>query len=157
MSRKLRQIEYEVLRKVAVELYNTKKLPQQEIGELLGVSQSAVCNWLRLSKSGELDWTKLKNSTGVKPKLSDSEFQSVLVELEQGAEFFGFEGNYWTSARISTVIERLTGVKYDADHLSRKLRQVRWSFKNPLIKARQQNAEKVKDWKENKLEAIKKK
>ncbi len=157
MSKKLSRQEYEVYRKKAVELYNEKNLTQKAIGELLGVAQSAVSSWIKKSQTGDESWHRHKKGTGAPPKISDADFLEVLSELEQGAEAYGFEGEYWTAGRISRVMEEVLGVKYDPDHLSRKLRQAKWSFKNPLLKARQQSAAKVSEWKEERLPNLKKK
>lgn len=156
MARKLTKQEYEVYRKKAVELYKEMGLTQTQIADLLGVAQSAVSGWIKKSESGQGDWHKFKKGTGAPPKLSDEQFLTALDELAKGAVAHGFEGDFWTAARASAVIERLYGVKYDPDHLGRKLKKAKWSFKNPILKARQQSATKVAQWKEERLADLKK-
>lgn len=156
MAKKLTVKEYEVYRKKAVDLYTNKQMTQKAIADLLGVGQSAVSNWIKKSKSGESDWHKFKKGTGANPKISDEQFQVALDELQKGAIAHGFEGEYWTAARVSVVIERLFGVKYDSDHLGRKMGKAKWSFKNPILRARQQSATKVSQWKEERIPDLKK-
>jgi transposase len=156
MSKKLSQSEYDAFKKRAVALSEEKQLSQCQIADLFGVGQPTVSRWLRQSKSGDVDWHKSKRGSGAPPKLSAEQFLLVLEELKKGAVAHGFEGEYWTTGRASEMIERVFGVKYDPDHLGRKLGQANWSFKNPRLKARQQSAEQVEQWHQNRLPNLKK-
>jgi transposase len=42
--------------------------------------------------------------------------------MRQGAGAHGFDTDHWTLARITTVIERLTGVGYHRGHVWKLLR-----------------------------------
>jgi transposase len=156
MSERLSKKEYEVYRKKAVELYEKQHLTQTQIATVLGVAQSAVCNWIKRSRSGKPEWHLNQKGSGAKARVTDEQFQVVLKELEKGATAHGFQREYWTAARVGKVIERLYKVKYSSDHIGRKLRKAKWSFKNPLLKARQQSTPKVAEWKYARLPALKK-
>ena len=48
--------------------------------------------------------------------------------LWHGAEAYGFRGSAWTCGRVAKVIEQEFGVAYDKGHVSRLLKQLRWTL-----------------------------
>jgi len=66
-------------------------------------------------------------------------------------------GDLWTRKRVGAVIERLFGQKYDPSQIGRILKKAGWSKQKPQVKAGQQKPEKVREWKEERLSALKKK
>jgi transposase len=61
--------------------------------------------------------------TGPDPRLSDAQLAAINQALQQGARARGFDSDHWTLDRVTTVIERLTGVAYHPGHVWRLLRR----------------------------------
>ena len=60
--------------------------------------------------------------TGQATRLSDAQLAAIDQALSQGAGAHGFDTDHWTLARITTVIQRLTGVAYHRGHVWKLLR-----------------------------------
>jgi transposase len=59
-------------------------------------------------------------------RLSDDQRAAIVQALRQGARAHGFDTDHWTLARITTVIQRLTGVAYHRGHTWKLLRRMGW-------------------------------
>ena len=66
--------------------------------------------------------------------------------LSQGAEAHGFRGEFWTCARVAWVIEQEFGVHYHRAHVSRLLKQLKWTPQKPLKRATQRNEGQIELW-----------
>jgi transposase len=51
--------------------------------------------------------------------------------VEQGAEPFGFHGEFWTGTRMAEVIRRRFGVSYSSRHATRLLAELGHSCQKP--------------------------
>jgi hypothetical protein len=67
-------------------------------------------------------------------RLSDSQLAAIDQALRQGARGHGFDTDHWTLARITRVIERLTGVGYHPGHVWKLLRH-RFKWKRASMAA----------------------
>jgi hypothetical protein len=59
---------------------------------------------------------------------------------------YGFCGPVWTCGRIARVIEEEFGVAYDKGHVSRLLRQLRWTPQMPVRRAAQRDEKAIGHW-----------
>lgn len=66
--------------------------------------------------------------------------------LWHGAEAYGFRGSVWTCGRIAKVIEEEFGVAYDKGHVSRLLKQLRWTPQMPIRRASQRDEAAIARW-----------
>jgi transposase len=108
-------------RKRALELkqYGWK---QREIAAALGVSAAAVSQWAAETRvRGREAWRAKPRPTG-RMKLTPDQLHLVPELLSHGAEAYGFRGEFWTCARVATVIREAFGVSYHKAHVSRLLR-----------------------------------
>ncbi|GAB3967577.1 hypothetical protein GCM10028806_10240 [Spirosoma terrae] len=94
--------------------------------------------------------------TGAPARLSAEQLGQLVIELNKGAEHHGFSGTVWTRPRINEVIRRFFGVSYDPSQVGRILKKVGWSRQLPQRKARQQDAQAVALWREQRLPELKK-
>src|SRR6266511_1522911 len=66
---------------------------------------------------------EVARTTGYAPRLSDQQLAAIDQALRQGARTHGFPTDHWTLGRITSVIERLTGVAYHPGHTWKLLRR----------------------------------
>jgi transposase len=97
---------------------------QYRIAAALGVSQSAVSQWLTSARdSGGVSALRRHQATGRKAFLTNEQFAQLPLSLARGAESFGFADNKWTTWRVAIVIQQRFGVSYHPGHVSRILKQ----------------------------------
>jgi transposase len=67
--------------------------------------------------------------------------------LRQGACANGFDTDHWTLARITSVIERLTGVAYHPGHVWKLLRhRLHYRLQRPARRAVQRDEQAIARW-----------
>jgi transposase len=112
-------------------LANLSDLPlsQTAKGAKVGLTQQMVSYVLK-----NLGVKKTLRKTGAKPRLSAEQLGKLPVFLLQGAEFYGFEGAYWTHQRVQFVIEKEFGVVYQHRQAGRLLAKIGWTRQKPQKK-----------------------
>jgi len=147
--------DYMVFRRRAIELFQQGK-SQKYIYEALGVSQSTVSRWISEFKTkGEASLERPKIG-GSNRKLTPRQVKQLTTMLDEGAEHHGFEGNLWTRARVKDLIERQFGVVYQVRSMSDLLRDLGYTLQKPDRRSYRQDPQKVKQWREETLPALKK-
>src|SRR5262245_13046392 len=119
---------------------------QRAIATALGVSERAVCHWIRRARAGGAEALRRHPAPGAKPKLSTEQRAELLTLLARGAEPSGFLGNAWTAPRVATLLRRQFGVASHPAQLSRLLRQLGWSVQRPITRATQRDAAAIAGW-----------
>jgi transposase len=155
MGAKYKARDYEVLRRRCVELKEAK-WPQKAIAEALGLTEGWVSQTLKKYREAGPAGLLARKPTGAPTKLNQQQLAQLVHELNKGAQQHGYTGAVWTRARVKAVIEKIFGVSYDPTQIGRILKKLGWSLQKPAKKARQQNAQKVQEWRENKLPELKK-
>ncbi|WP_345244987.1 winged helix-turn-helix domain-containing protein [Nibrella saemangeumensis] len=89
-------------------------------------------------------------------KPTAEQLQELVEELRKGALHHGFTGEIWTLQRVGKLIEQLFGISHKQTQVGRILHKLSWSPQKPIRKARQQNAQQVKTWQEERLPELKK-
>lgn len=129
-------------------------LDQKAIAKVVNLSQQMISTIL------DKDANNLPTSTkgsGLKRRLSDAELEKLPVFLNKGTAFYGFEGAYWTHARVGFVIKREFDVEYEKKQVGRILALINWTQQKPQKKDAKQSLEKVEKWKDEDLPNLKKK
>jgi len=124
------------------------------ISGLVNLSQQMVSEVLKKAAFGLPMSTKCK---GVACRLSDEDLKKLPAFLAKGPGCYGFEGAYWTHARVGYVIKKEFGVDYENKQVGRILRLIKWTRQKPQNKDAKQSLEKVEKWKVETLPALKKK
>lgn len=155
MSAKYKPSDYEVLRRRCVELKEAG-WKQKHIASALGLTEGWVSQTLKKYREQGPDGLLARKPTGSPPKITAQELSHLVEELNLGAVSHGFPGHVWTRVRVNVVIGRLFGVSYDPTQVGRLLKKAGWSLQKPAKKARQQNAEKVQQWREETVPVLKK-
>ena len=126
------------------------------IAAALGVTEGAVSQWLKAAREGGAAALRRKVAPGRAPKLGEAERARLPELLDRGAEAFGFEGDFWTTERISRVIQRELGVRYHPAHVSRLVRSLGLSVQKPVRRASQRDEGAIRRWREERWPALKK-
>jgi transposase len=116
------------------------------IAAALGVSQSAVSQWLKRGREGGPEALRTQPPPGRVPRLTVEQLAELPQLLARGAETFGFLGEVWTSKRVATVIRDEFGVHYHPDHVGRLLRTAGWSPQKPIRRATQRDEAAIERW-----------
>lgn len=119
---------------------------QQEIAEVLAVTKGAVSQWMTSVKDGGVETLYARPHTGGPTKLASAQRELIPELLSHGAEAYGFRGEVWTCARVAKVIDWEFGVRYHPDHVSRILKELKWTPQKPIERASQRNEKLIEHW-----------
>ena len=126
------------------------------VARTLQASRQSVSRWYRDWKRGGVAALRGAGRAGRKPKLDRGERQRVDRALRKGARAHGFATERWTLARVTLVIERVTGAHYHPGHVWKILRDMDWSLPRPAKRARERNEDAVRQWISKRWPAVKK-
>jgi transposase len=129
-------------------------LSQKVIGEVLDLSQQMVSKILRRHAQGLPATTK---APGAQRRVCPEQLAKLPEFLAQGAEFYGFTGDYWTHERVRQVIAEEYQVVYGVKQAGRILALINWTWQKPQKKDAKQDPQKVEKWRAEELPALKKK
>ena len=120
---------------------------QAEVAHKLGVARQVVSRWHARWRAGGLQALASRGPTGSAPRLSDAQLHAVDQALRQGARANGFDTDHWTLARITTVIQRLTGVAYHPGHVWKLLRRrLHYRLQRPARRAVERDEQAIARW-----------
>jgi transposase len=120
---------------------------QAEVARTLGVARQNVSRWHAQWRQGGLEGLRSTGPTGYAPRLDHQQLHAIDQALRQGARAHGFDSDHWTLARITTVIERLTGVGYHPGHVWKLLRhQLRYRLQRPARRAVERDERAIARW-----------
>jgi len=100
---------------------------RRDVAAAMDVSERSVSHWDAVARVGGPLALLSSPIPGRPPVLSPEQRRMIPEFLWHGAEAYGFRGSVWTCARIAKVIEEEFGVAYDKGHVSRLLKQLRWT------------------------------
>jgi transposase len=121
---------------------------QRDIADALGASEVSVSRWLARARDGGPEALRARAAPGHPPKLTADQKRQIPEFLWHGAEAYGFRGEVWTCARIARVIEEEFGGRYHKGHVSRLLRELRWTPQVPIRRALQRDEQAIGRWRE---------
>jgi transposase len=153
-----RQLDHgtlEALRIRTVRQVEAGEVSVPEAARALGMSKTAVYNWMTAYRRGGLDALKARPVPGAKPKLTVYE-QRTLFRLiaSKDPRQLEFDFALWTRQRVRELIRREFGVKMHVTAVGRLLRRLGLTPQRPLWRAWQQNPEAVERWKQQEYPAI---
>ena len=128
---------------------------QRRIAQALGVTESAVSQWLKKAKAGGAQALLKRKATGMPRRLSKEQRDRIPALLEKGAQSFGFRGQVWTAGRVAQVLKKELGVAYSERHTRRLLREVGYSPQKPERRATQRDEEAISTWRAETWPALK--
>lgn len=149
--------ELESRRRRAVKLLGEGWLVK-DVAAALGVSRQSVSTWKNAAGSRGARSKALAGKPQHVPqcRLSSKQQAELVKLLRAGPRKAGFATDLWTTRRIAEMVEKRFGVSYHPSHLGRLLHQLGFSCQKPQRRAREQNAEAVKGWREREWVRLKK-
>ena len=146
-------IERSVRNDIVLNLYKSN-FSQKFIGEMVNLTQAMVSKILSKHTQNLPTTVKLP---GYQRRLSGEQLAQLPKFLEQGAEFYGFTGAYWTHDRVKYVMSKEFNVDYEVKQVGRILDLIGWTWQKPQKKEAKQDLKKVEKWVKEDLPALKKK
>ncbi len=120
---------------------------QAQVARTLGVARQNVSRWHAQWRQGGLEALRSAGPTGHAPRLSDQQLHRIDQALRQGARAHGFDTDHWTLARVTTVVERLTGVGYHRGHVWKLLRhRLHYRLQRPARRAVERDERAIARW-----------
>lgn len=121
---------------------------RRDVADALNVTERSVSHWTAVTRVHGLRGLLSAPIPGRPPTLSPEQRRWIPELLWHGAEAYGFRGSVWTCARVAKVIEQEFGVVYDKGHVSRLLRQLRWTPQLPIKRASQRDERAIEQWRD---------
>lgn len=118
----------------------------QEIAEALNVSKAAISQWMRALREHGREALRARAHTGAPRRLDLRAITRLPDCLSHGAEAYGFRGELWTCARVAALIKEEFGVSCHKAHVSRLLKELRWTPQLPIERASQRDEEAIEHW-----------
>lgn len=130
---------------------------QSEVARRVKVCSQTVSRWVAQVAQGGKRSLKKAGRAGRKPRLSAVDRQRLVEWLRQGPERLGYQTPLWTCERVADLIQQELGISYHTGHVWKILRALRWSVQRPVGRALERNEEAIREWKQKRWPAIKKK
>jgi len=132
-------------------------LSQSEVARRLGVTPTAVCQWMKVVEVGGPKALRAIPRSG-RPTFVPRDTLATLPDLlARGALSFGFSTDLWTIPRILQVTEKEWGVRYTPTAMWRLLKRHGLSWQRPRRQAREKDLRKVRNWRQRSWPRYKKK
>jgi transposase len=119
---------------------------QREIAVAMDVTEAAVSRWLAKARSEGEEGLRSQARSGRPSKLTAAEKRLLPDCLWHGAEAYGFQGEFWTCARVAGMLAEEFGVSYSKSQVSRLLKALGWTPQIPITRAIQRDEEAIAQW-----------
>ena len=115
-----------------------------EIADMLGVHRSSIYRWLERSLSDET--VSRAPGSGRPSALSDVDAARLLKVVLKPAGRYGFETDFWTSARLIKVAQDRLRIKMSRSTMCKMLRDADFSYKKPERRYYQASETAREEW-----------
>jgi len=132
-------------------------IPNVEVAEELGINPHTVTDWMTIYRTQGMDGLLWKGNRGRPKKLNDDQREQLKAMLVKGPTAYGYSIGLWTLPRVADVITKEFGITYHESHVWKVLQSIGWSCQKPAKRALERDEAKIKEWKQKKWPAIKKK
>lgn len=134
-----------------------KGVTQSQIARDLRVARQTVVRWVSQYRRDGKQSLRKAGRAGRMPLLDSVQLAQLNLMLLAGPEEFGFSTPLWTCPRVAQVIEVEFGVKYHPGHVWKLLDGMGFSCQRPVGRALERNEDEIRQWKQKRWPAIKKK
>jgi len=119
---------------------------QVEVARKLGVTPAAVSQWVKARNEGGNAALRARSHPGRRPKLNDRQLQQLEKLLQRGPRKHGHATERWTLKRVTGMIEKRFGVRYDPSGVWHVLHRMGWSCQKPERRARKHDESATVQW-----------
>ena len=127
-----------------------------EVGRLVGCAASSVMRWRDARREGGDRALKVRFSPGRPRSLTQAQRQHLVKRLLKGAMANGFSTEWWTSARVASVIQKHCRVQFHRSHVARLLHEWGFSCQKPERQALERNEARIEQGKRRDWPRVKK-
>lgn len=153
-ARKLTAAQLTELRNRAVAAVQRGESPEN-VAKVLGIHRGTLYGWLARYRGGGWGQLEARKRGGRPPKLDAKAMQWVYETVTQGQpDQYQLPFALWTVRLVRDLIAKHLGVQLSASSVHRLLGQLGLSAQRPLWRAWQQDAERVRQWKETVYPAL---
>jgi transposase len=126
-----------------------KGMTVDEAAAVFEVGRSTIFGWLKVRRELGLAALKVKQAPGREPQLTDRQMAQLRGWIVgQDPRQLQFEFALWTREMVGELIKRKFGVEFTPQWVGTLLRRLGLSPQRPLVRAYEQDPEKVARWKE---------
>lgn len=131
-------------------------LSQAEVARQLGVTPGAVSQWKKKALQEGPQALLAKPQPHRPCKLTPSQCQQLLAMLREGPCRHGYPTHLWTLPRVTALIEKHFGVRYDPSGVWHLLRRLGWTCQKPQRRSRRRDQSAIDRWRSEDWPRLKK-
>jgi len=132
-----------------------KGLHPDDAAEVFEVGRSTIYGWLRLRRESGPAGLTVKKASGRTPNLTEQQLARLRgIVIGTDPRQLQFDFALWTREMVRDLIKRLFGVDYTPQGVGVLLHRLGLSPQRPLVRAFEQDPERVRAWKEETYPAI---
>lgn len=99
-------------------------ITQSQVARKFGVSRTTASRWQRALRGNGVESLRKRRAPGRPSRLNRDQLNGLADLMAEGASFYGFQDDRWTTARLAVAIEARFGVHYDPDHVGRLMHKM---------------------------------
>lgn len=153
-ERDFKALEKRRLRALALRRSGVKR---SEVARVLGVARQTVMRWEKKADAGGEKAILWNGRNGRPSRMTAAQLEELRQAIIDGPDKNGFDTPIWTCRRVATLIRKRFSIRYHHDHVWRILRGLGFSVQKPARRARERDEAKIKNWRERRWPALKKK
>jgi len=132
-----------------------KGMHPDDAADIFECGRSTVYGWLKARREDGPDALKVKMAPGRTPKLTERQESRLRgIVIGKDPRQLQFEFALWTREMVRELIKREFGVDFTPQGVGKLLHRLGLSPQRPLVRAYEQNPDRVKTWKEETFPAI---
>ncbi|MFI7134398.1 IS630 family transposase [Nonomuraea sp. NPDC050153] len=122
---------------------------------VFSVGRSTIFGWIKLREEGGPDALTVKMPPGPKAALNDQQLAQLRGWIVgRDPRQLQFDFGLWTREMVAELIKRKFGVEFTLQWVGKLLARLGLSPQKPLVRAYEQNPERVRRWKEEEYPKI---
>jgi len=126
-----------------------------DAADIFECGRSTVYGWVKAHREQGPGALVVRKAPGAAPKLTERQFgQLRSIIMGQDPRQFELDFALWTRELVREVIKRKFGVEYTVQGVGKLLHRLGLSAQRPLVRAYEQDPERVRRWKEQEYPAI---
>jgi transposase len=132
-----------------------KGMHLDDAADIFECGRSTVYGWVKAHREQGPEALMVKKPPGPEPKLTERQMAQLRgIVIGRDPRQFELDFVLWTRELVRDVIKRKFGVEYTVQGVGKILRRLGLSPQRPLVRAYEQDRERVRRWKDEEYPAI---